>query len=171
MQRYIKHCKRIACSREFYKKQIGYYNHRAYEILQNKIGLILPIFTIDKRQKRGIIATVLVTIASGLFGLAYEGILSFLHHKRHKDLHKAVKVTEKRIDIQCNRVYHLEDTMIMYCTYNSDILMDLIKTVHKMHNITTLRAKIFAGTMHKWLKEQLKIQTMSIAMPQTLCYF
>ena len=57
--------------------------------------------------------------------------------------------------MQHNRVYHLEDTMIMYGTCNSDTLMDLIKTVHKMHNVTTLREKIFAGTMHKWLKEQL----------------
>ena len=57
--------------------------------------------------------------------------------------------------MQHNRIYHLEDTMIIYGTYNSDTLMDLIETVHKMHNVTTTRKKIFAGTMHKWLKEQL----------------
>ena len=57
--------------------------------------------------------------------------------------------------MQLNRVYHLEDTMIMYGTYNSDMLMDFIETVHKMHNVTTLREKIFTGTMQKWLKEQL----------------
>ena len=57
--------------------------------------------------------------------------------------------------MQCNRVYHLEDTMIMCGTYNSDTLMDLIETVHKMHTIATLREKIFAGTMPRWLKEQL----------------
>ena len=155
MQRYIKHCKRIVPYVEFYKKQIGYYNCTAYEILQNEIGLILPIFTIDKRQKRGIIATSLGNITSGVISLAYEGILSFLHHKRHKALHKAVKVIEKRTDIQYSRVYHLEDTMIMYGTYNSDTLMDLIETVQKMNNVTTLREKIFAGTMPRWLKEQL----------------
>ena len=155
MQRYIKHCKRITPYAEFYKKQIGYYNCTAYEILQNEIGLILPTFTIDKRQKRGIIATILGSIASGVIGLAYEGILSFLHYRRHKALNKVVKVIEKRTDMQHNRVYHLEDTKIMYGTYNSDMLMDLIETVHKVHNITMLREKIFAGTMHKWLKEQL----------------
>ena len=57
--------------------------------------------------------------------------------------------------MQYNRVYHLEDTMIIYGTYNSDMLMDLIETVHKMHDITTLREKIFLGTMPRWLKEQL----------------
>ena len=95
------------------------------------------------------------SIASSVIGLAYEGILSFLHHKRYKALHKAVKVIEKRTDMQCNRVYHLEDTLILYGTYNSDTLMDLIETVHKMHNVTTLREKIFTGTMLRWLKEQL----------------
>ena len=123
--------------------------------MQNEIGLILPIFSIDKRQKRGIIATVLGSIAFSVVGLAYEGISSFLHHKRHKALHKAVKDIEKRTDMQCNRVYHLEDAMIMYGTNNSGTLKDLIDTVHKIHNVTTLREKIFVGTMHKWLKEQM----------------
>ena len=154
MQRYIKHCKRIAPYVKFYKKQIENYNHTAYEILQNEIGLILPTFTNDKRQKR-FIATVLGSIASSVIGLACKGISSFLHHKRHKALHKAVKVIEKRTDMQCSRDYHLEDTMIMYGTYNSDTLMDLIETVHKMHNIAMWKEKIFVGTMHKWLKDQL----------------
>ena len=74
MQRYIKHCKRIAPYVKFYKKQIEYYNCTAYEILQNEIGLILPAFTNDKRQKRDIIATVLGSIAASIVGLAYEGI-------------------------------------------------------------------------------------------------
>ena len=95
------------------------------------------------------------SIASSVIGLAFTGISSFLHHKRHKALHKAIKIIDKRTDIQHNRVYHLEDTMIMYGKYNSDTLMDLIETVHKMHNFTTLREKIFAGIMHNWLKDQL----------------
>ena len=112
MQRYIKHCKRIAPYAQFYKKQVEYYNCTAYKILQNEIGLILPDFN-NNRWKR-FIATILGSIASGVIGLAFEGISSFLHHKRHKALHKAVKVMEKRVDMQHNRVHHLEDTMIMY---------------------------------------------------------
>ena len=95
MQRYIKNCKRITPYVEFYKKQIGYYNCTACEILQNEMGLILHIFTIDRRQKRCIITTILESIASSVIDLAYEGISSFLHHKRHKALHKAVKVIKK----------------------------------------------------------------------------
>ena len=95
------------------------------------------------------------SIASSVISLAFEGISSFLHHKRHKALHKAVKVIEKRVDMQHNRVYHLEDIMIMYGKYNSDTLMDLIETVHKMHNVTIWKEKIFVGTMDKWLNDQL----------------
>ena len=39
-----------------------------------------------------------------------------------------------KADLQHNRVYHLADTMAMYCKYNSDTLMDLIITVHHMQN-------------------------------------
>ena len=150
MQWYIKHCKRIAPYVKFNKQQIENYNCTAYKILQNEIGLILPTFTKGKRQK-GFIATILGSIASSVISLAAEGVPSFLHHKRHKALHKAVKIIEKRTDMQHNRVYHLEDTMIMYGKYNSDTLMDLIETVHKMHNVTTWKEKIFVGTMYKWL--------------------
>ena len=42
-----------------------------------------------------------------------------------------------KVDMNHSRVYHLEDTMIMYGKYNSDTSMDLIEMVHKMHNLTT----------------------------------
>ena len=45
--------------------------------------------------------------------------------------------------------------MILYGKYNSDTLMDLIETVHKMHNLTTLKDKIFIGKMNNWLKNKL----------------
>ena len=50
--------------------------------------------------------------------------------------------------MDCNRVYHLEDTMIMYGKYNSDTLMDLIEAVHKMHSLTTWKEKISLGRMN-----------------------
>ena len=57
----------------------------AYELLQNKIGLI-P--TLTNRKKR-FLTTILGTIATKVVGLAFEGISSFLHHKQHKALQKA----------------------------------------------------------------------------------
>ena len=86
-------------------------------------------------------------LASGVIGLPFEGISSFLHHKRHKALTKAVNIMKEKADLQHNRVYHLEDTMIMYGKYNSDMLMDLINTVHHMQNLTTWKEKMFVGKM------------------------
>ena len=57
--------------------------------------------------------------------------------------------------MQHNRVYHLEDIKIMYGKYNSGMLMDLIEMVHKMHNLTTWKEKIFVGKLHKWLEDEL----------------
>ena len=42
----------------------------------------------------------------------------------------------------------------MYGKYNSDTLMDLIKTVHQMQNVTTWKEKIFVSEMNKWLKNK-----------------
>ena len=136
-----------------YQKQIQYYNCTAYNTLTNDIGKILPKFPTDCRHKRGaILASILGGIASSIIGLAYEGISSFLHHKRHKALHKAVAVMDKKTNIQHNKIHHLEDTMIMYGVYNSDTLKDLIDTVHRMQNFTTWNEKTFAGRLHDWME-------------------
>ena len=120
--------------------------------MQNEIGLILPSF--NNRKKR-FLTTILGTIASKVIGLAFEGISSFLHHKRYKTLQKAVNVINSRSEIDHNRVYHLEDTMIMYGKYNLDTLMELVKTVHQMQNATTWKEKIFVSKMNEWLKQKL----------------
>ena len=117
------------------------------------MGKILPKFPTDNRQRCGaILASILGSVASKVIGLAYEGISSFLHHKRHKTLHKAVSVMNKKTDIQHNRIHHLEDTIIMYVVYNSDTLTDLIDTVHRMQNFTTWNKKTFAGKLHDWME-------------------
>ena len=106
--------------------------------MTNDIGKILPKFPTDNRQRCGVIlASILGSVASKVIGLAYEGISSFLNHKRHKALHKAVSVMNKKTDVQHNRIYHLKDTMIMYGVYNSDTLTDFIDKVHRMQNLTT----------------------------------
>ena len=150
--RYIRHCRRIAPYIKFYKQQIDYYKWTTYNLLQNEIGLILPSF--NSRKKR-FLTTILGTIASKVIGLAFEGISSFLHHKRHKALHKAINVINSKSEIDHNRVYHLEDTMIMYGKYNSDTLMELVKMVHQMQNVTTWKEAIFVSEINEWLKHKL----------------
>ena len=119
---------------KFYQQQIDYYNQTAYNILQNEIGLILPNFN---NRKKMFLTKILGTITTKVIGLAFEGISSFLHHKRHKAPQKAINVLNSRTNIDHNRVYHLEDTMIMYGKYNSDTLIELVNMVHQMQNVTT----------------------------------
>ena len=85
-----------------------------------------------------------------MIGLAYEGISSFLHHRRQKSLQKAVHVIENNVDLQCNKIFHLEDSVVMYGVYNSDTSEDLINTVHKLHTKTTWNERLFAGWMKDW---------------------
>ena len=78
---------------QLYQRQMQYYNWTAYDTLTNDIGKILPKFPTDNRQKCGaILVSILGSVASSVIGLAYEGISSFLHHKRHK----AVAVMNKK---------------------------------------------------------------------------
>ena len=142
--KHLKYCMKIALYTQLYQRQIQYYNCTAYDTLANDIGKILPKFPTDHRHKRGaILALILGSIASSVMGLAYEGISSFLHHKRHEGLHKAVAVMDKKTNIQHNRIHHLLDTMIMYGVYNSNNLTDLIDTVHRMQTFTTWNEKTF----------------------------
>ena len=133
------YCAKIAPYIQCYKKQIEYYNHTATYIMTNEISLMLPTFNKNERQKRGIITSFI----TGFIGLDYEGISSFLHCRRQKALQKAVNVMKDNIDIQQNKIFHLEDSMVMYGIYNSDTLEDLIKTVHKLHNTTTWNEHCF----------------------------
>ena len=149
----MNYCMKITPYAQLYQRQIQYYNQTAYDTLANDIGKILPKFPTDNRQKCGaILASILGSIASKVIGLAYEGISSFLHHKRQKALHKAVAVMNKKRNVQHNQIHHLEDLMIMYGAYNSDTLKDLIDTVHRMQNITTWNEKTFAGKLHDWME-------------------
>ena len=62
---------------------------------------------------------------------------------------------KEKVNLQHNRVYQLEDTMIMYGKYNSDTLMDLINSVHHIQNLTSWKEKMFVGKMTDWVKKEL----------------
>ena len=148
----MNYCMKIMLYAQIYQRQIQYYNKTAYDTLANDIGKILPKFPTDKRQRCGaILTTILGSVASKVIGLAYEGISSFLHHKRHRTLHKAVTVMNKGSNVQHNQIHHLEDSMIMYGVYNSDTLKDLIDTVHRMQNFTW-NEMTFTGKLHDWME-------------------
>ena len=79
-----------------------------------------------------------------------KGFLFFLHYKRQKALQKAIHVMENKVDIKRNKIFHLEDSMIMYGVYNSDTLEDLMNTVHKLHDKTTWNERQFSGQIKDW---------------------
>ena len=87
----------------FYKMQIKTHNIAAHHILKNEVDLILPKFYKGWKSKRGIFRALIV----GFTGLAFEGISSFLHYKRHNALHKAVKTISVLMDAQRKKLMHL----------------------------------------------------------------
>ena len=117
----------------------------------NELALIFPTISKQERQKRGIITSLI----TGFIGLVYEGISSFLHHKRQKALHKAVKAMENKVDLQHNKIFHLEDSMVLCSIYNSDTLKTLIDTVHRLHNQSTWNEKLCAGKIDNWYRYYL----------------
>ena len=108
-------------------------------ILEKEINLLLP--QIPRVQKCGII-TMLV---SSFIGLVYEGISSFLHNKRNKALCKAISAMDNKADIQCNKLMHLENSVLMNSVYITETLEKLVKIVHNIHNTTTSHERLFAG--------------------------
>ena len=84
-------------------------------------------------------------LVSSFIGLAYEGISSFLQNKRNKALHKVITAMDNKTDIQCNRLIHLENSMLIYNAYNAETLEKLLQTVHNIQNTTTLHKRSFAG--------------------------
>ena len=52
----------------------------------------------------------------------------------------------KRVDIEHNRVFHLEDSIIMYGVYNVDTLEKLIQMVHKMNTKSVWFKRLYART-------------------------
>ena len=60
---------------------------------------------------------------------------------------------ETEAHIQCNKIMHLEDSMVKYGIYNTETLEKLIDTVHDVCIITTPHEKLFAGelsTAYMW---------------------
>ena len=119
------YCSKVKPFMVLYRMQISAHNLTASKILKKEVNLILPRFINEHRNKRGIFGAII----SGFLGLAFEGILSFLHNKRHKALQKAVKAMYITTDAQRNKLMHLENSLIMYRVYNAETLAKLVEIV------------------------------------------
>ena len=123
----------------FYKMQITTHSTTAHQILKNEIDLIFPKFYTEHRNKRGIFGAII----SGFIG--FEGISSFLHHKRHNALQKAVRAMSISTNVKRNKLMHLENSLIMYGVYNAETLEKLVKTAHVLHSQQSLIENLFTG--------------------------
>ena len=93
------YCKNIVPCMYLYKHKAEYYKKTVYEILERDIGMILPRFEDRQKnlkQKRHIISALI----GGFIGLAYEGISSFLQHKRKKTMQQAMHTMNKKASIE-----------------------------------------------------------------------
>ena len=155
-----------------YKHQVEYYEKTVYDILEKDIGLILSRFedrgkNVNQRhQKRQIISTLI----SGFIGLAFEGISSFSQHKQEKGWQQAMHTMNKRVNIEQNRVFHLEDSMIIYGIYNVDMLEKLIQMVHKMNTKSVWFERLYAGHVNKWFEMYSSSQGVNYYEIHSLLY-
>ena len=107
-----------------YKIQIKACNNTAHHILKNNVDLILPKFPKGQKNKRRIFSA----ISAGFIGLAFKGISSFLHNKKHKALQNAVKGMLIKTYIQRNKLMHLENSLVMNGIYDAETLGKLVKS-------------------------------------------
>ena len=57
---------------------------------------------------------------------------------------------ENLVNLERNKVFNLEHSMVMYGICNSDTLEKLINTVQKMQNKTILNEKLYVGKLNNW---------------------
>ena len=127
-----------------------------HDILTKEISLMLQNFPKNRKENRGII-TLLVT---GFIGMAYEGTSGYLHNKTQAPLKKKIVSIGKQLNLERNKIFHVEDSITMYSISNSDTLEKLINTVHNNHNRTTWNKKIFAGKLNssnQWYLSKMEL--------------
>ena len=76
----------------------------------------------------------------------------------------------QRVNIERNRVFHLEDSMIMYGIYNVDTLEKLIQMVHKMNNRSIWYEKLYAGQVNNWFEKYSDSQGINHYAIHSLLY-
>ena len=54
------------------------------------------------------------------------------------------------MNLQHNKIIHLEDSMFLYGINNPGTLEKLINIAHKMHNFMTPNEELFASTLSSW---------------------
>ena len=75
---------------------------------------------------------------------------------------KLSKSMDSKTTIQCNKLMHLENSILMYGIYNMEMLKKLIKTVHDIHNTTSLHERLFAGQQSSLMLRTLYANSLGL---------
>ena len=149
------YCNKIRPFVSYCSNFIKSYNNTVYDILENKIKLLLPKMPRGKHD-------IITTLVSGFIGLAYKGISSFLQGKHDTTLKKAVLAMDKEINIQHNKLLKLDNTMLMYGIYNMLTLEKCINSVHEIHNVTSSHERLFTGEHNPVVLRLLHANTLGV---------
>ena len=57
---------------------------------------------------------------------------------------------EKQVSLERSKIFHLENSMVMYDIYNSEMIKKLINTIQHLHNKTTWSETLFVGKINNW---------------------
>ena len=85
-----------------------------------------------KEEKRGIITS----LVTSFIGLAFEELSSYIYNKRKKVLQKAFNAMKRKVNLERNKIFCLEDSVKMYGIYNSKTVENLVNTLETMQNKT-----------------------------------
>ena len=79
----------------------------------------------------------------------------------------AVNAMNDQVNIQCNRLMKLDDTMLIYGIYNTEMLEKLINTVHEINNATSSHERLFAREQNHSLFRMLYTDALGIQQNAT----
>ena len=65
-------------------------------------------------------------------------------------------------EFQHNKLLKLDNTMLMYGIYNTEMLEKLINTVQELHNVTSSHEKLFAGEHNPTLFRILYMNALGV---------
>ena len=57
---------------------------------------------------------------------------------------------EKQVNLERNKSFHLEDSVVMYGIYNSEMIEKWINTIQNIHNKTTWNENLFVQKLNYW---------------------
>ena len=76
--------------------------------------------------------------------------LAIYRTKDEKALQRAFIAMEKQVNLERNKLFHLEDSMVMHGIYNAETIENFTNTINNIHNNTTWNERLFVGKLKNW---------------------